>query len=96
MPEVPGHRMGISGQVPLLHGGTGSVLLSKDHFSKVLAVPHSKTNNFNICLGCIQFSSVSLCGLNKLLPSCSEEELMIYGPTGTTLQNSNFSAWSRI
>lgn len=50
-----------------------------------------KTNNFNICLGRIQFSSASLSGLNKLLPSRSEEGLMIYGSTGLTLVSAEFT-----
>lgn len=31
-----------TGQVPLLRGRMGSVLLSKDHFNKELAAPHRK------------------------------------------------------
>lgn len=63
----------------------GSVLLTKDCFSKELAALHRKQTISTSAWVAFSFSSVSLCGLNKLLPSRSEVELMIYGSTGTTL-----------
>lgn len=71
-------------------GWNGQHPAQQGSFQQRVGSSTQKTNNFNIFLGCIQFSSVSLCGLNKLLPPCLEEELMIYGSTGTTLVSAEF------